>query len=73
VGSSSANTGPFLSVLNFITDIVVDCISNADDHPITTATQMKVELLGDTAHDGQILLFKKISSGEWKYDRIVEL
>jgi len=71
-------TGGFIdseypSVLNFITDIIVDCISDASDHPITIAMQMNVELLNDATHDGQILLFKKISSSEWKYDRIVEL
>jgi hypothetical protein len=73
VGSSPTDTVPFLSVLNFITDIVIDCVSNAADHPNTTATQMKVELLSEAARDGKILLFKQISSSEWKYDRIVEL
>jgi hypothetical protein len=63
-----ANTVPLLSVLNFITDIVIVCISNAADHPITTAIEMKVELLSDAVHDGKFLLFKKISSSEWKYD-----
>ena len=64
---------PFLSVLNFIIGIVIECISNAVDHPITTAKQINVELLSDEVHDGKILFFKKISSSKWKYNRIVEL
>lgn len=74
MGSSTANTTvPFLSDLNFITDIVVDFTSKAPDQPITTAMQMNVEVLSDAAHDGKYLLFKKISSSEWEYDQIVEL
>ena len=73
MGSSTANTVPFLAVLNFIADIAVDCISDAANHPITTAMEMNVELLSDAAHNRKFLLFKKTSSSEWKYDQIVEL
>jgi hypothetical protein len=71
VGSSPTDTVPFST--SRVTDIVIDCISDAADHTITTAMQMNVELLGNAAHDGKVLLFKKISSGEWKCDQIVEL
>lgn len=64
---------PFLSVLNFLTDIVVDCISNAADHPIATIMQINIELLSDAVQNGKTLLFKKISLSKWKYDRLVEL
>lgn len=64
---------PFLSVLNLIIDITIECISDAAEHPITTAMQMNVELLTDAAPEGKKLLFKKLSSNEWKYNQIIEL
>jgi len=67
------NAVPCLAVLNLIIDITVDCVSDAADHPITTAMQMNVGILTDAAPEGKTLSFKKLSSNEWKYNRIIEL
>ena len=72
-GFMTMNTVPCLLILNLITDITVDCVSDAADHPITTAMQMNIEILIDAAPEGKTLLFKKLSSNEWKYNRIIEL
>lgn len=63
----------FLFDLNINTDIVIECVLNTTNHPNSTTVQMNVELLNNTTDESEILLFKKISSSEWKYDRIVEL
>jgi hypothetical protein len=63
----------FLFDLNINTDILIECVLNTTNHPNSTMAQMNVELLNNTTDGGEILLFKKISSSEWKYDRIIEL
>lgn len=72
-GGFIVRVGEYLSILNFIIDIVINYIPNTTDHPITTSMQMNIEILSDAMHDGKSLSFKRMSPSEWKSDRIVEL
>ncbi|KDR69832.1 hypothetical protein GALMADRAFT_103931 [Galerina marginata CBS 339.88] len=56
-----------------MTYVVVERVSNAADDPGSAITQMRVEFFSDWQNEGgDTLLLNKVSSREWKYDRILQ-